>query len=278
MYDSAEPLTTEGTDDAVRTELEDRLAAVGRAEQRLAAGTYGIVRPQRGNRFPTIASKPIRPRSSRSRRPPTGVRASTLFRRLPVLGVGEAPAPVGLAGDLLGLQASFGQGPRDATDDAGLGGNVGVPDPTGKLTPAHRLEHRSGITRHRSARSMDPTHVESIAVPRASGSCSSAAVSTSRTAVATDPVGSASIIANAPGNPVSSTTKRCQSASGRRVTLPRGPMASMWSPVPRPRSSPSPGPSRAGRRRSSPSLLRGRTSGWCSGGSPPCRPPVGPAA
>jgi DnaK suppressor protein len=42
MYDSAEPLTTEGTDDAVRAELEDRLAAVGRAERRLAAGTYGI--------------------------------------------------------------------------------------------------------------------------------------------------------------------------------------------------------------------------------------------
>jgi DnaK suppressor protein len=42
MYDSAEPLTTEGTDDAVKAELEDRLAAVGRAEQRLAAGTYGV--------------------------------------------------------------------------------------------------------------------------------------------------------------------------------------------------------------------------------------------
>src|SRR5580704_8914610 len=42
MYDSAEPLTTEGTDDAVRAELEERLAAVGRAEQRVAAGTYGL--------------------------------------------------------------------------------------------------------------------------------------------------------------------------------------------------------------------------------------------
>jgi DnaK suppressor protein len=41
MYDSAEPLTTEGTDDAVRAEIEERLEAVGRAEQRLAAGTYG---------------------------------------------------------------------------------------------------------------------------------------------------------------------------------------------------------------------------------------------
>jgi DnaK suppressor protein len=41
MYDSAEPLTTEGTDESIRTELEERLAAIGRAEQRLAAGTYG---------------------------------------------------------------------------------------------------------------------------------------------------------------------------------------------------------------------------------------------
>ena len=42
MYDSAEPLTTEGTDESIRTELEERLAAIGRAEQRLAAGTYGV--------------------------------------------------------------------------------------------------------------------------------------------------------------------------------------------------------------------------------------------
>lgn len=42
MYDSAEPLTTEEADDSVRRELEDRLAAVGRAEQRLADGTYGL--------------------------------------------------------------------------------------------------------------------------------------------------------------------------------------------------------------------------------------------
>lgn len=41
MYDSAEPLTTEGTDDAVREGLEDRLAALDRAEKRLEAGTYG---------------------------------------------------------------------------------------------------------------------------------------------------------------------------------------------------------------------------------------------
>jgi DnaK suppressor protein len=41
MFDSAEPLTTEGTDASVKAELEDRLAALGRAEQRLEAGTYG---------------------------------------------------------------------------------------------------------------------------------------------------------------------------------------------------------------------------------------------
>ena len=42
MFDSAEPLSTEGTDDAVRAELEDRLAAIARAEERLKAGTYGL--------------------------------------------------------------------------------------------------------------------------------------------------------------------------------------------------------------------------------------------
>jgi DnaK suppressor protein len=42
MFDSAEPLTREGTDDAIRADLEERLAAVGRAEQRLADGTYGL--------------------------------------------------------------------------------------------------------------------------------------------------------------------------------------------------------------------------------------------
>ena len=39
MFDSAEPLTTEGTDASVKAELEERLAAVGRAEQR-AAGRH----------------------------------------------------------------------------------------------------------------------------------------------------------------------------------------------------------------------------------------------
>jgi DnaK suppressor protein len=41
MFDSAEPLTREGTDESIRAELQNRLDAVGRAEQRLAEGTYG---------------------------------------------------------------------------------------------------------------------------------------------------------------------------------------------------------------------------------------------
>ena len=41
MTDSAEPLTTEQTDDAVAAGLRNRLEAIGRAEQRLAAGTFG---------------------------------------------------------------------------------------------------------------------------------------------------------------------------------------------------------------------------------------------
>lgn len=41
MFDSAEPLTREGSDDSVRAELQERLAAIDRAEQRLAAGTFG---------------------------------------------------------------------------------------------------------------------------------------------------------------------------------------------------------------------------------------------
>jgi DnaK suppressor protein len=42
MYDSAEPLTREGTDDSVRAELQERLAAVERAERRLEDGSYGF--------------------------------------------------------------------------------------------------------------------------------------------------------------------------------------------------------------------------------------------
>jgi DnaK suppressor protein len=42
MYDSAEPLTTQGGDESVKAELTDRLAAVDRAERRLEDGTYGL--------------------------------------------------------------------------------------------------------------------------------------------------------------------------------------------------------------------------------------------
>jgi RNA polymerase-binding transcription factor len=41
MSDSSEVLVSEGTDDAVAQALALRLAAIERAEQRLAAGTYG---------------------------------------------------------------------------------------------------------------------------------------------------------------------------------------------------------------------------------------------
>jgi DnaK suppressor protein len=41
MFDSAQPLTDEGTYESVRTQLEQRLAAIGRAEKRVAGGTYG---------------------------------------------------------------------------------------------------------------------------------------------------------------------------------------------------------------------------------------------
>ncbi len=39
--DPAQPLTAEGADDAVAASLAARLQAIGRAEQRLGAGTYG---------------------------------------------------------------------------------------------------------------------------------------------------------------------------------------------------------------------------------------------
>jgi DnaK suppressor protein len=39
--DPAQPLTAVGTDDAIAASLRDRLAALERAEARLAAGTYG---------------------------------------------------------------------------------------------------------------------------------------------------------------------------------------------------------------------------------------------
>jgi DnaK suppressor protein len=42
ISDPAQPLTAEGMDDAIAESLRDRLAAIDRAEQRLAAGTYGL--------------------------------------------------------------------------------------------------------------------------------------------------------------------------------------------------------------------------------------------
>ena len=42
MSDPAQRLTAEQGDDAVVASLEDRLAAIGRAEQRIDAGTYGL--------------------------------------------------------------------------------------------------------------------------------------------------------------------------------------------------------------------------------------------
>jgi DnaK suppressor protein len=41
MFDSAEPLTGEGTDASVLEELTEHVAAIGRAEKRLEDGTYG---------------------------------------------------------------------------------------------------------------------------------------------------------------------------------------------------------------------------------------------
>jgi len=41
MADSAEPLTTEQTDDAVAAALHERLEAIHRAEQRLEGGSFG---------------------------------------------------------------------------------------------------------------------------------------------------------------------------------------------------------------------------------------------
>ena len=41
MFDSAQPLTEEGTDEAVLAGLQDRLVALTRAEERIDAGSYG---------------------------------------------------------------------------------------------------------------------------------------------------------------------------------------------------------------------------------------------
>lgn len=40
--DRAQPMVAEGVDDAVAAGLRDRLAAIQRAERRLAEGTYGL--------------------------------------------------------------------------------------------------------------------------------------------------------------------------------------------------------------------------------------------
>ena len=40
--DTAQPLESEGVDDAVESSLRQRLAAIERAEQRLADGTFGL--------------------------------------------------------------------------------------------------------------------------------------------------------------------------------------------------------------------------------------------
>jgi DnaK suppressor protein len=42
MYDVSQPLESEAVDDAVAASLRERLAAIDRAEARLAAGTYGV--------------------------------------------------------------------------------------------------------------------------------------------------------------------------------------------------------------------------------------------
>jgi len=60
MFDSAEPLTTEGTNDSIKKGLRDRLAAIERAEKRLEDGTYGLS-IRNGSPFLMIASKPTRP-------------------------------------------------------------------------------------------------------------------------------------------------------------------------------------------------------------------------
>lgn len=42
MSDSAEPLTAEANDDSVAASIRDRLAALGRAEERLTTGGFGL--------------------------------------------------------------------------------------------------------------------------------------------------------------------------------------------------------------------------------------------
>ncbi len=60
MFDSAEPLTGQGTDDSVVVELQEHLAAIDRAETRstpaATATRFEAVCP-----FPTIVLRPIPP-------------------------------------------------------------------------------------------------------------------------------------------------------------------------------------------------------------------------
>ena len=88
MYDSAEPLTTEGTDDAIRAGLEDRLAAIG-ARGAAAGGRH--VRGLGAQR----ATDPRRPPGSRPAAGADGRRGRLTqgfspLCRLPVLGIGES--------------------------------------------------------------------------------------------------------------------------------------------------------------------------------------------
>jgi DnaK suppressor protein len=42
MFDSSQPIASQGVDDAIAEQLRARLDAVARAEERLRAGTYGL--------------------------------------------------------------------------------------------------------------------------------------------------------------------------------------------------------------------------------------------
>ena len=114
---------------------------------------------------------------------------------------------------------------------------------------------------------------------RQSGACSSAGPSISSSAVAVGPGGSPR---SSPAPPAARSRRRRRGASphpGRTVILPRGPMASIRSPIraARIQSVPGTGAVEGDVDRHRP-LEPGRTSGWCSGDSRSCRRPVGPAA
>jgi DnaK suppressor protein len=42
MFDSAEPLSEQGTDDSIAAQLQGRMEAIDRAQQRLDAGIFGM--------------------------------------------------------------------------------------------------------------------------------------------------------------------------------------------------------------------------------------------